>query len=641
MRYRSWLTRFVLPGLVIVCVALLSASPASAKTLDWKRWDSEIWINKDGTFTVRETFEIQFMGGPFHFGYRKIPISQFTEIKDVSVSEGSNAYSESGTETANTFEWAQDGDQYVINWYFPTTSDATRVFAVQYTVVQGLIIDEKVGDRFFWKAVGPDHAYSIDSTTVTVHMPPGAKVDKSLNPFYSGADAVYFLSADETTVTYRASDIPENQEFEVGVRFPHGFVPNIQPPWQAEYERQQAWNDRVRPILNIGLLAGGTLLLLAGLLGVYFLWLTGGRDPDVGPVPEYLAEPPSDLPPGLVGTLVDERADLQDIMATLVDLAQRGAVDMEERDRSLFGISVSKDFTLHKREDFSQPLRNYEAILVSEIFGSGMSRRLEDLKEKFYSTVPKIQDALYKEAVKEGLFPASPKSIRNRYIAFGVVGLIVAVALFFCVAVPFVDQVDTLLCPFVALGGVSLVLIAMSGRMPAKTRKGAEEAAKWWAFKTYLQNIQRYADINNSTSQFQKYLAYAIAFGLERTWINRFARVPNTPVPGWYYPVGFPYHPGMARSYGGGWDGNVAGGQIKDLSGQASRPVPSLDGMSDRMFSGLNSMSSGLFTMLNSTATAFTSVPHTSSSGGWSGGGFSGGGFSSGGGGGGGGAGFG
>jgi len=630
----------VLLALCLVVVTLVSASPAAAKSLSWDRWDSEIWINKDGTFTVRETYEIYFIGGPFRFGYRNIPINQFTGISDVSVSENGVDYAESQSESANTFYWVEEDGQYLINWYFPSTSDQSRTFDIQYTVAGGLIINEEVGDRFFWKAVGPEHAFPIVSSTTTVHVPPGTTVDPEIDPFYSGAEAIYFFSDDKTAVTYRAANIPEDQYFEVGVRFPHGFVPNVIPPWQAAYEEEQNWNEQSRPIANLALAGIGIFLLIASVVGVYVVWLLSGRDPDVGPVPEYLTEPPSDLPPGLAGTLVDESADLQDIMATLVDLARRGVVDMEEHDKRLFGISVSKTFTFHKRGDFSGNLRGYESILVRELFGSGMSKDLDDLKDRFYSAVPKIQDALYKEAVKEGLFPVSPKSVRARYLGLGIVGIIISAALFVCVGAAFIDRVDTLLCPFVALGVGSLALIGVSSRMPAKSRKGAEENAKWKAFRVYLERADKIRDVGEAATQFEKYLPYAIAFGLERSWINKFARVPDVPMPRWYYPVGVPYYVGHPRTFGSQASEGTAsvGGASHDLSGSAVKSTPSLDSMSGRVMGGLNSMSAGLFTMLNSTASAFTSVPHSSGSGG---GGFSGGGFSGGGGGGGGGAGFG
>jgi uncharacterized membrane protein YgcG len=633
----------ILAFVLVLVVLLVVALPAQAqdKTLRWHRWDADIQINSDGTFTVREEYEIEFIGGPFTFGYRNIPMSQFEAITDISVREGGIQYTESYSQQPDTFYWTQDEDQYVINWFYPSTRNATRVFTLQYTVVGGLIIDEQVGDRFFWKAVGPEHAYPIESSTVTVHMPPGATVDTTLEPAYFGVNATYSLSSDLTTVTYYATSIPANQYFEVGVRFPHGFVPNVKPAWQAAYEEQQRWNDQWRPLANLATGGMGVLLLIGGILGVYFLWVLRGRDPKTGPVPSLLTEPPSDLPPGLVGTLLDEKADLQDIIATLIDLARRGALEIEERPATLFGITTSKKFIYHRRPDFSGPLRPYEQALLQAVFGSREEVELDDLRERFYTSIPRIQSKLYEEAVKEGLFPSSPKAIRTRYLVLGIAGLVLSMGVGFCVAAGLASRIDAILCPFISLAIVSVVMIAVGQAMPTKSRKGAEEAAKWRAFKAYLAGAERYADLAQDTGQFDRYLPYAIAFGLERTWVNKFARIPNTPVPRWYFPMGMPYpYYGSGGGMVRGKTAGGAGGELPDLRGEAVRPAPSLDGMSAQMFGSLSGMAGGLFSMLNSTANVFTSVPRSSGSGGF-GGGFSGGGFSGGGGGGGGGAGFG
>lgn len=640
--HRLSLTLTVILGLLLLFVPAVNAQ---SKTIEWPRWDADIQINSDGTFDVQETYEIQFIGGPFTFGYRNIPTDQVEGITNFLVREGNTTYTEAQTESANTFYVSRDGGDYVVNWFFPPTTNATRTFTVEYTVQGGLIINQEIGDRFFWKAVGPDHAYPIGSSTVTVSLPPGATVDTAIEPATFGPDnATYNISADQTSVTYHAENIPANQEFEVGVRFPAGFVPSEKPSWQAQYEREQTWNDTYRPMANLGLGAVALLLLGGGLFGVYFLWSSKGRDPKVGPVPEYLSEPPSDLPPGIVGTLLDEQADMQDIIATLVDLARRGAIDMQEVEKSQFlGLTKSKEFVFRRRDDFDEPLRPYEQTLIKKMFGRSTEVDLEDLQNKFYTAVPTLQSQLYKETVDAGLFPKSPKSVRGSWVAIGVGGLVIAIGAGFCAASAFADMVQAVLCPFASLGVVSIAMLIVGQAMPVKTRKGAEEAAKWNAFKTYLKNAEYYKDLNEVTDQFDQYLPYAIAFGLERAWVNKFSRISSTPIPTWYYPVGMPY--GARRRYYGvpgstAGMGSAGGGGLRDLQSEAVRPAPSLDSMSESMFGGLNSMSEGLFSMLNSTANTFRSSPSSSGSG-HSGGGFSGGGFSGGGGGGGGGAGFG
>ena len=45
---------------------------------------------------------------------------------------------------------------------------------------------------------------------------------------------------------------------------------------------------------------------------------------------KYVSEPPSDLSPGLVGALIDEKVDTKEVMATVIDLASRGYLDIAE-----------------------------------------------------------------------------------------------------------------------------------------------------------------------------------------------------------------------------------------------------------------------------------------------------------------------
>ena len=70
----------------------------------------------------------------------------------------------------------------------------------------------------------------------------------------------------------------------------------------------------------------------------------------VGLIADYLPEPPSDLPAGMVGTLVDESADMQDILASILDLARRGVLEIEEvQEPGFLGIGSKTDFIYRKK----------------------------------------------------------------------------------------------------------------------------------------------------------------------------------------------------------------------------------------------------------------------------------------------------
>ena len=78
----------------------------------------------------------------------------------------------------------------------------------------------------------------------------------------------------------------------------------------------------------------------------YRRWDKKGRDPKEGSyVVRY--EPVTGASPAEVGTLVDNDADMEDITATLVDLAVRGYVHITElTEKHLFGLTSSTDYQI-------------------------------------------------------------------------------------------------------------------------------------------------------------------------------------------------------------------------------------------------------------------------------------------------------
>jgi uncharacterized membrane protein len=398
----------------------------------------------------------------------------------------------------------------------------------------------------------------------------------------------------------------------------------------------------------VGVIAGalGLILLVGGPVAVYMLWYTRGRDVEQPVVAEYLSEPPSDLPAAVAGTLIDEQAELKDIIAGIMDLAQRGAIRMEEQQKeTMWGLGVSREFIFHL-EDASKAQYPHEQRLIQRIFGKKDERRLRDLQQKFYTAIPELKRELYQEVVRLGYFPQSPESTRQKWAVFSAFGLVGAVMLSFCSLVLFGDYSMAAACPGLALVSTMIALWVVSRHMPRKTPKGVEEAAKWLAFKNYLQNIEQYADLEVVKDKFEQYLPYAVAFGLERRLIHKFSAV-DTPAPHWWGPV-LPYPPYYGGpSYGGGRTTTAGptagpiGGPPGPLAGEGVG-TPTLTGMSEGLGRSLSSMSDGLGALLTSASSTLTSTPPSSSSGGGFGGGsFSGGGSFGGGGGGGGSRGFG
>jgi len=628
-----------------VCLALLwAATPAGAQSraLYWRRWDVSIdeIDTRANRFHISEIHEIQFTSGTFRFGFRSILWERMEGIENVAVYEGETPLARDCGGSAGTFCAVRVGDEFQITYYFLTpATNERRTFVVEYDVVGGLRSYEG-GDQLNWFVIAPDHSFPVKSSTITVRMPQGFAPRPDVDPVVSYGPPTT-VTVQDTLVTFTTTrEIGADEGLEIRIQYPHDPQGRMSL-WQANYDRQAAYDENVRPLLNLLFGGAGLLLLILGPLAVYYLWYRRGRDPEIGVVPEYLAAPPSDLPPAIVGVLVDEKADLQDVMSTLLDLARRGYMVIEEdRQPGVFGFGSSVTYTFKRTDKPDSDLRSYERYMLSNIFGNADERALDSLRYRFYTIISRIQDELYREVVNAGFFTANPERVRQRWAGLGIVLIVLAVMS--GVVLLGLDSlfVEAVICLPIALGIVGIAVTVASGAMPARTAKGAEEAAKWKAFREYLRNIRKYTDVEQATDQFNDYLPYAVAFGLERTWVNTFSRVPRTPIPYWYYP----------RYLGGPWGGGYHRGgpmvDMRDLSGteigdRLARPDFSLDRAAGGMFGGLERMSSGLFGMLDSASRVFTSVPQQSathrSSGSWSRSGrsWSGGGFRGGGGGGG------
>lgn len=589
-----------LPFLLLFLLLLLLSTGtgrAQVKSYYWERFDVDVQVMENGNLFVTETQTLNFSGAPFTFGFRKVPTGRNGRnegISQVSVNEGDISYEQSSSEQPYTFSVDENSGETEIYWYFPPTTGSNR-YTISY-LVEGAVRTEASGDQVLWNALPADLGARVQNGRMTITLPEGVQA-ASTTALFGGNEGNLQTTVSENgrRVTFELLQArPAGTAVEVGVRFPNGQLNVSVPSWQRA--------EQIADVFNLVFLIVGLLLLVGGPLLILLLWYSYGRDPDVGPVPDYLPEPPDETRPAVVGTLIDETAHIHDIMSTLVDLARRGYLTMTETEKN-------KNYEFARTDKSPAGLRPFEEKMIKGIFQGKQQRDLDSLQYKFASRLPAIRKDLYQELKDQGYVRTSPEDVRNRYGCLAVVLFIVAVMAFFFIPNFISDALTTFFCPSVALGVTAVVLFIVGRYMPRKTKKGAQAAAYWLAFKKYLQEIEQYTNLEEATDIFEKYLPYAVAFGLERSWIRKFSAVPGTRIPPWYMP--YPYY-GTGRAYPAGTPGRSEGGGL-----------PNLGDLSGGFSGGLESMSGGLTRMLTNTQSILQSTRSSSSSGG--GGSFSGG----------------
>ncbi len=322
------------------------------------------------------------------------------------------------------------------------------------------------------------------------------------------------------------------------VQLPQGaVVPAPKPILEERFSVTSAF--RVTPAT--GGLAGAMLLVLAGIV-VFLVWSFGrdrryagsAVDAAYGPgagneaaAPEVAAplreaetpvefEPPDGLRPGQLGTLIDFEANPLDVTATIIDLAVRGYLKIEEIDKEWY--QRKHDWKLTKL-DHAGELHRYERTLYDGLFEDGDEVQLSDLHDKFAARMTKVRGQLMDDAMAKGWFARKPGTVKVLYALLGMLVLGIGVALTVLLAV---NTHAGLLGVPVIVGGI-LVLVAARW-MPKRTAKGYAVLRHTEGFKRFIdESEKRRAEFAERKNLFSEYLPYAVVFGATKKWAKAFA----------------------------------------------------------------------------------------------------------------------
>ena len=235
-----------------------------------------------------------------------------------------------------------------------------------------------------------------------------------------------------------------------------------------------------------------------------------------------------------MGTLIDEKVDLRDISATIIDLAVRRYLKIEEQGTSSW-FSSGSDYRFIKLKG-PQGLKNFELRLYNQIFSGGDDVCLSDLQEKFFPVLAQVRDDLYGGLSKERYFDGNPETIRGTFLVVGIM-LVLGVMAAACV-IQFAMIGRIFFLPVIIAGVVSVLAVVVTSRiMPRKTRKGRVAWEKIAGLQEYIRRAE-VDDIQEQERQglFERLLPYAIIFGLSKRWGKAFENLYREP-PDWYQPA--------------------------------------------------------------------------------------------------------
>ena len=609
---------------LVALPATASASPTASGSFDrMSSFTADYVLDAEGGATVTETIDYVFgtSGGVKHGIYRNIVTRQAVTDENGRPSEENFRYyaldlesvtSPTGAPTETKLTDQSGGETQIRIGDPNVTVSGTQSYVVKYHLANVMNPFPDHAEFFYNVFVGD--TVPKDRVKVTVTGPGGVTSVRCVRGSDPGRDCDS-AQAGQTAV-FTVDNLLGNEDLTIATSLPRAGFGELKPDIRAagsSYDEGQA-----KVLTSLALAGGiGAPLVAAGVMGV--LVATRGRDewyagvtpglapgsadavapgtvppPPPAPTlrgrrPEVAVQfnPPPGVQPGMVGTIIDESADTIDVSATVMDLAVRGFLRIEE----------IQSGTMFSRTDWrlvqlppppGQTLRPYEATVLEGLFAEGSDVKLSDLKYKFNTTLNLAIRQMYTEVVERGWFRRSPLRQRAGWQALGflLIGAGAVSCFYLGVVTRAIDRtggfgvgIPSGIVLGLGLIVAGLIFRILGKRMAAKTAAGSAVYAQSLGFRKYLETAE--ADqirFEEASAIFSRYLPYAIVFGVADRWAGTFQKVAEaaaaagSPIvmPTWYIYSGAMFPDFTSIADGAGSFASSAGGTFAATASSGS-----------------------------------------------------------------------
>ncbi len=316
-------------------------------------FDSDIVVNTDGSMIVTETIKVEAFGINIKRGiYRDFP----TRYKD--------QYGNDYNVQFNLLSVLRDGNSE--DYHTENLSNGIRVYCGRkdYFLPHGIYTyqikyetNRQLGffdnfDELYWNVTGNGWDFIIEKAFAVVHLPDGFMSSDIKTFGYTGrqgekgnlfrSEIISGSKVEFFTTRY----LLPREGLTIVVEFPKGI---IKEPTQTE-KMEYFFSDNKALLIGIA----GIILLI-----IYYLiiWFRVGKDPAKGTIiPQF--ESPNNLSPAAVRFISEMGFDNKTFTAGIVNLAVRGCLKIEEKDR---------DYTLHKLSSGYEEISKEESKLLNSL----------------------------------------------------------------------------------------------------------------------------------------------------------------------------------------------------------------------------------------------------------------------------------
>jgi len=398
-----------------------------------------------------------------------------------------------------------------------------------------------------------------------VHLPSDVKTGDIRTRSFTGSYGNVGSSAKEQVVDARTAS------FETAGSIKPGEGLTIVVGWPKGIVQKPSATQSILWFLPDFLFMFPPFIVLLVMVGI---WFWKGRDPNTGKSTVVAYDPPDGLSPVEVGTLIGEKFEMRDLSATIIDLAVRGYLRITAVQTDP-GILKTVDYQFDLLKPYGEVIKDqglsaFENQLITTMFNGSQTILMSKLEGKYHDNIDSLKKTAYNMLVTRKYFDRSPDDVRG---SFQSPAFIIGAGGFFLLWASVPWGFSLIAC--------AIIIWIVGGAMPRKTVNGKNALLGVQGFEEYLSRAEK-ETIQSQERQgyFEKFLPYAIAFGIGSRWARAFDGLQTQP-PTWYVGNYGTYNPAVF-----GHDMDMAASHWGDSLSSTPRSSGSGSGFGGGGFSG-------------------------------------------------------
>ncbi len=478
-----------------------------------KNFDVKIVAHQNGDMTITETIDYNFGTDSKHGIFRYIPtytkVGHLYRVSDLQI-----------TDVKRDGRSEKHQDSYAADQVEVKIGDPDRTirgehnYVVSYVVKNGIASNYDDHDEIYWNITGNGWNVPIEKITATISndfniAPTQTKCFTGL----AGSTQSQCLSEIQGNSSQTKNTTPlESQEgLTVVTAFPVGTFPKSQlqesPPLLG------------KDLLTfLGIYALIWIILNIVVFAIVLRWYFKNHpQTSLGKLSvnfDIPKEGQNYLTPLEAGIIDNTKLEQNDVMATIFDLAIKKYIKIEqiEGEKTLGVFKGKDDYKVIKLKDYiNDPnLEEYEKTLLEKILKGETERKLSEIKT-FYQTFTQMEKQGFESLVKKGFYIKNPKDQKGLLLIFGIILTV---------------TLNILLGP---------LLIYLSAKLNGRTIKGDQMDHQVEGLKIFLKNMRRHYNFQAKKAiTVEKYIPYAMAFGLIDQFMDQIKDIYPDYQPGWY-----------------------------------------------------------------------------------------------------------